>query len=63
MGGPETRRISIYGADRVGILMVQCTLNGTRCAVSLITLIVYCVLKASALRQWWAALPITAMGG
>ena len=37
MGGPETLEISIYGADRKRILLVQCTLNGTRCAVSLIS--------------------------
>ena len=34
MGGPETLTISFYGADRKRILLVQCTLNGTRCAVS-----------------------------
>jgi len=37
MGGPETLQIDFYGTDPQGILLVQCTLNGTRCAVSLLS--------------------------
>ena len=37
MGGPETLQIDFYGTDPQGILLVQCTLNGTRCAVSVIS--------------------------
>ena len=62
MGGPETLWISFYGTDLGGILLVQCTLNGTRCAVSLIGLDRLLCLQGASRQQWWAALPITARG-
>ena len=47
MGGPETFPISFYGTGREGILLVQCTLNGTRCAVSVISFDRLLCLKSS----------------
>ena len=47
MGGPETLQIDFYGTDPQGILLVQCTLNGTRCAVSLLSFDRLLCLKSS----------------
>lgn len=62
MGGPETLQIDFYGTDPQGILLVQCTLNGTRCAVSFVSLDRLLCLGGDARQQWWAAMPITARG-
>jgi len=41
---------------------VQSTLNGTRCAVSFVSLDRLLCLGGDARQQWWAAMPITARG-